>query len=126
MRALVAKPESALSIVYSTGLGRICPGCRRPEAGCICKSTTGAAIRASGGNVRVARQTSGRNGKAVSVITGLPLNDEQLVQLATALKRRCGSGGGVKDGNIEIQGEHRDALVSELIKRGFAAKRSGG
>jgi translation initiation factor 1 len=76
--------------------------------------------------VRVARQTSGRNGKAVSVITGLPLNDEQLAQLTTELKRRCGSGGGVKDGNIEIQGEHRDALVAELIRRGFVAKRSGG
>jgi translation initiation factor 1 len=115
-----------MSIVYSTGLGRICAGCRRPEAGCICKSTTGATVRASGGVVRVTRQTAGRNGKAASVITGLPLNDDQLAVLATELKRRCGSGGGVKDGNIEIQGEHRDTLVAELIKRGFAAKRAGG
>ncbi len=83
-------------------------------------------MRASGGAVRVVRQTAGRNGKAASVITGLPLNDEQLAQLAAELKRRCGSGGGVKDGNIEIQGEHRDTLVAELIKRGFAAKRAGG
>jgi translation initiation factor 1 len=115
-----------MTIVYSTGLGRICPGCRRPEAGCICKTTAGSAVRAGSGNVRVSRQTAGRGGKAVSLITGLPLNDAQLAQLATELKRRCGSGGGVKDGNIEIQGEHRDALVAELIKRGFTAKRAGG
>jgi translation initiation factor 1 len=76
--------------------------------------------------VRVARQVAGRGGKIVSVISGLPLNDAQLAALATELKRRCGSGGGVQAGNIEIQGEHRELLVAELIKRGFGAKRSGG
>jgi translation initiation factor 1 len=114
-----------MSIVYSTGLGRICPGCRRPEAGCSCKTVAGGAVRAAGGAVRVSRQTAGRGGKAVSLISGLPLNDAQLLQLATELKQRCGSGGGVKHGNIEIQGEHRDTLVAELIKRGFVAQRSG-
>ena len=62
----------------------------------------------------------------MSVISGLPLNDAQLAQLATELKRRCGSGGSVQSGNIEIQGEHRDLLVAELNRRGFSAKRSGG
>ncbi len=115
-----------MSIVYSTGLGRICPGCRRPAAGCICKTASGSAVRAAAGNVRVSRQTAGRAGKAVSVVSGLPLNAQQLAQLAAELKRRCGSGGGVKDDNIEIQGEHRDLLVAELIKRGFSARRAGG
>jgi translation initiation factor 1 len=115
-----------MSIVYSTGLGRICPGCRRPEAGCICKTANGATVRAARGSVRVSRHTAGRAGKAVSVVSGLPLNAEQLAQLAAELKRRCGAGGGVTDGKIEIQGEHRDLLVAELIKRGFAAKRAGG
>jgi translation initiation factor 1 len=115
-----------MTIVYSTGLGRICAGCRRPMAGCVCKSAQGQAVSPAGGAVRVSRQTNGRGGKAVSVITGLPLNDAQLAQLATELKRRCGSGGSVQSGNIEIQGEHRDLLVAELVKRGFSAKRAGG
>jgi translation initiation factor 1 len=76
--------------------------------------------------VRVARQTQGRGGKAVTVVSGLPLDDQALETLASELKRRCGTGGTVKDGVIEIQGEHRDTLVAELIRRGFAAKRSGG
>jgi translation initiation factor 1 len=74
----------------------------------------------------VSRQTQSRAGKAVTVITGLPLAAAELESLASELKRRCGSGGTVKDGVIEIQGEHRDVLVAELVRRGFAAKRSGG
>jgi len=62
----------------------------------------------------------------VTLITGLPLAEAELAALATELKRRCGSGGTVREGTIEIQGEHRDTLVAELIRRGFAAKRSGG
>jgi translation initiation factor 1 len=115
-----------MSIVYSTGLGRICPGCRRPAAGCVCKSSKGQPLRASGGSVRVARQTAGRGGRVVSVISGLPLDEAELAALATELKRRCGSGGSVQAGNIEIQGEHRDLLVAELQRRGFPAKRAGG
>jgi translation initiation factor 1 len=115
-----------MSIVYSTGLGRICPGCRRPEAGCVCRDLKGQRLRPAGGVVRVSRQSAGRAGKAVSVIRDLPLNAEQLSQLAAELKRRCGSGGSVRGGNIEIQGEHRDLLVEELTRRGFSAKRAGG
>lgn len=113
-------------IVYSTGAGRMCPGCRRPIAECVCKSAKGKPLRPDAGAVRVSRQTQGRGGKAVTLVTGLPLGDEELAALATALKRRCGSGGTVKDGVIEIQGEHRDTLVAELTQRGFSAKRSGG
>jgi translation initiation factor 1 len=72
------------------------------------------------------KQVAGRGGKVVSVITGLPLNDQQLAELATELKRCCGSGGSVQAGNIEIQGDHRDRLVAELMRRGFSAKRAGG
>jgi translation initiation factor 1 len=84
------------------------------------------AIPADGSRVRVSREVSGRGGKGVSVITGLPLNDEALESLATALKKACGAGGAMKDGRIEIQGDHRDRLVAELAKLGYAAKRSGG
>jgi len=76
--------------------------------------------------VRVGRETKGRAGKGVTVITGLPLQAAQLQELAGELKRRCGSGGTVRNGVIEIQGEHRDVLVQELVKRGYDAKRSGG
>jgi len=114
-----------VGIVYSTGIGPICSGCRRPAAQCVCKSASGKPLRADAGAVRVGRQTQGRAGKAVTVISGLPLADAALAALATELKRRCGSGGTVRDGLIEIQGEHRDKLVAELIRRGYAAKRSG-
>jgi translation initiation factor 1 len=69
---------------------------------------------------------AGRAGKGVSVISGLPLTPAELEELATRLKKLCGAGGAVRDGVIEIQGEHRDRLVSELTKLGYAARRSGG
>jgi translation initiation factor 1 len=84
------------------------------------------ATPAPGSRVRVAREVAGRGGKAVSVIHGLPLADPELAALATRLKKLCGAGGAVKDGTIEIQGEHRDRLVSELCRLGYDARRAGG
>jgi|SRR6185312_6100186 len=81
---------------------------------------------ASGARVRVGREVAGRSGKGVSVISGLPLAGAELEALGTRLKKLCGAGGAVKDGTIEIQGDHRDRLVAELQKLGFEAKRSGG
>ncbi len=122
---MAEKPQPA-GVVYSTTGGRICPGCRRPLTACVCRTATGAPVRAAGGAVRVGRQTQGRAGKGVTVVTGLPLDAASLEALASELKRRCGSGGTVRDGTIEIQGEHRDTLVAELNRRGFTARRSGG
>jgi translation initiation factor 1 len=62
----------------------------------------------------------------VSIITGLPLRDAELKALAKALKQKCGAGGAVKDGTIEIQGDHRDLLVTELTKLGYTVKKVGG
>jgi len=76
--------------------------------------------------VRVGRETAGRSGKGVSVITGLPLSAQALEALAAQLKRMCGAGGAVRNGVIEIQGEHRDRLVAQLCKLGYEARRSGG
>ena len=81
---------------------------------------------AGAARVRVGRETAGRSGKGVSVVTGLPLSGEALEALATKLKKLCGAGGAVKDGVIEVQGDHRDRLVKELIKLGYEAKRAGG
>jgi translation initiation factor 1 len=95
-------------------------------------ATVGPAARAGASRppaewrVRVARAVAGRGGKAVSVITGLELAEGQLAELATRLKKMCGAGGSVRNGTIEIQGEHRDRLVAELCKLGYQARRSGG
>jgi translation initiation factor 1 len=85
-----------------------------------------APVAPAAARVRVGREVSGRGGKGVSVITGLPLAGEELEALATRLKKLCGAGGAVKDGRIEVQGDHRDRLVAELQKLGFEARRSGG
>ena len=86
----------------------------------------GAAQRDGPARVRVGREVSGRSGKGVSVIQGLPLGTSELEALATELKKLCGAGGAVKDGVIEIQGDHRDRLVEALRKKGHDAKRAGG
>jgi len=111
-------------LVYSTEHGRMCPDCGQPVAQCICRAQKSAPK--GDGNVRVGRETKGRKGKGVTVITGLPLDGKDLETLARQLKQLCGAGGTVRDGIIEIQGDHRDQLTAELIKRGFAAKKSGG
>ena len=85
-----------------------------------------AAAPSAATRVRVGREVAGRGGKAVTVITGLRWDAAQLDELAARLKRLCGAGGAVKDGRIEIQGDHRDRLVAELCRLGLAAKRSGG
>ena len=115
-------------LVYSTGPGRLCPECTRPLAECRCKRSKPAqpVVPARDGIVRVGRETKGRKGKGVTVITGVPLTGNELDALATRLKKRCGCGGTVDAGVIEIQGDHRDLLVEELGKLGYTVKRSGG
>jgi translation initiation factor 1 len=111
-------------VVYSTGIGTLCPNCRRAVRECVCpKGAPGAAAPSA---VRVGRETKGRAGMGVTVITGLPLAGAEIEALAGDLKRRCGSGGTVRGGVIEIQGDHRDAIVAALIKLGWPAKKSGG
>jgi translation initiation factor 1 len=111
-------------IVYSTGVGSLCPNCRRVVKDCVCPK--GAPGAAKSGVVRVGREVKGRAGKGVTTVTGLPLGPADIEALATGLKKRCGSGGTVRDGIIEIQGDHRDAIVAELAKLGWPAKKSGG
>jgi translation initiation factor 1 len=116
--------RSGSSLVWSSELGRVCPGCGKAAASCICAKKL--ARPAGDGLVRVRRETKGRGGKIVTVITGLPGSDDELGALAGELKRSCGSGGTAKDGIIEVQGDHCDLLVAELTRRGFTAKRAGG
>ncbi|MFK7896502.1 MAG: stress response translation initiation inhibitor YciH [Myxococcota bacterium] len=122
-------------LVYSSADGRICPACGKSETRCKCRGKSArarikardeaAAVEASDGIVRVGRSTKGRKGKVVTTVTGVSLPPDELRSLAGDLKRSCGSGGALKDGIIEVQGEHRDALVGELEKRGFKVKRVG-
>jgi translation initiation factor 1 len=78
------------------------------------------------GTAKVGRETAGRRGKGVTVVWELNLHEEALKELCTKLKNKCGSGGTVKDGRIEIQGDHRDTVAAELEKMGYKVKRSGG
>ncbi len=104
------------------------PGHARPRAEIAPGGAPTASARSTAGppRIRVSREVAGRAGKGVSVISGLPLASAELETLAAQLKKLCGAGGGVKDGRIEIQGDHRDKLVAELGKLGFEAKRAGG
>ncbi len=118
------RDKNSSRVVYSTEHGRLCPQCQRPVADCVCGKAPGSS--AGDGIVRLRRETKGRGGKAVTVITGVPLAGAELKALAKALKQKAGVGGAIKDGNIEIQGDQRALLQPELEKRGFTVKIAGG
>lgn len=110
-------------LVYSTEHGKMCPDCNRPQDQCVCGEPE---VPQGDGIVRVSRETKGRKGQGVTLITGVPLAGAELKQLAKKLKAKCSCGGTIKDGVIEIQGDHRDLLVAELSKQGWQVKKSGG
>lgn len=103
----------------------MCPACRRPVAQCSCAKAT-AASPPGDGVVRVHREVKGRGGKAVTVVRGLPPEPALLLRLAQQLKAACGSGGTVKDGAVEVQGDHCDKVVALLQAQGHVVKRAGG
>jgi translation initiation factor 1 len=103
-----------LDIVFSSDKGRIRPEKKKQTA------------PKGDGIVRVSRETKGRKGKGMTIVSGVPLHPEGLRDLAKKLKQKCGTGGTVKDGVIEIQGDRRDLLVLELEALGYTVKRAGG
>ena len=108
--------------IYSTDLGQLCPDCRQPVKSCHCQP-----LQPDGdGIVRLQRQTKGRHGKPVTLITGVPLSAPELKKLAGELKRKCGVGGSVEGASILIQGDKRPLLKELLEQRGFAVKLVGG
>jgi translation initiation factor 1 len=111
-------------LVYSTLHGRMCPECAHPVGLCVCRKSK--SIPKGDGIVRVGRETKGRRGKCVTVVSGVPCDGDGLLQMAKRFKQRCGTGGTVKDGIIEIQGDHRDTLIGELSKLGYTVRKSGG
>jgi len=115
------KHSSNSGLVYSTESGRMCPDCRQPLAGCQCKAN---AVILGDGVVRVSRQKKG--GKTVTLVKGLALDAAALAGLGKALRTACGAGGTVKDGVIEVQGDHCDAVMAMLTEQGHRPKRAGG
>lgn len=118
------RKRNITGLVYSTEQGKMCPSCGKVVAGCVCKQKT--KVPAGDGIVRLMRQTKGRKGKGVVVITGLDLDVKKLKILAKSLKQKCGCGGSVKAGVIEMQGDQRDILEKELCRLGYTVKRAGG
>lgn len=112
-------------LVYSTEGGRMCPGCRRPLSACKCRDGL-SAPPAGDGVARVSRESKGRGGKTVTVVRGLPLAADALAALGKRLKAACGAGGTVRDGALEVQGEHCERVVAWLVREGFKVRRAGG
>jgi translation initiation factor 1 len=110
-------------LVYSTDSGRMCPDCRQPVAQCICKQP---AAPTGDGVVRVSRETKGRGGKAVTLVKGVLVDAAALADLGKQLKAACGTGGTVKDGVIEVQGDHIERVMQILKAQGHTVKRAGG
>lgn len=117
--------NSSGGLVYSTDSGRMCPTCRLALTACICKAAAKAAP-AGDGVVRVSRESKGRGGKTVTVVRGVPLGLDALTALGKRLRTACGAGGTLKDGVLEIQGDHALRVVELLQAEGFVVKRSGG
>lgn len=111
-------------LVYSTDSGRTCPTCRQAVADCRCAAAS--ARPAGDGIVRVSRETKGRAGKGVTLVKGLPLGDADLTLLGKRIKAHCGTGGTVKEGVVEVQGDHGERVMAFLQGLGYTVKRAGG
>lgn len=118
------KPASG-GLVYSTEGGRMCPACRQAVSACLCGGKVGP-VRQGDGIVRVSRETKGRGGKAVTVIRGVTLDAACLADLGKRLRTACGAGGTVKDGVMEVQGDHCERVIEWLQREGWVVKRAGG
>jgi translation initiation factor 1 len=119
------KSSNKSTLVYSTETGRICPGCGQPAAQCACAARAKTVV-AGDGVVRVSRSSKGRGGKTVTVVKGLALDGAALAALAKQLRTACGAGGTVKDGVVEVQGDHCETVLAALKKYGHNARQAGG
>jgi translation initiation factor 1 len=119
------KNRCVMALVYSTDGGRTCLQCRQPLAACLCAVRAREALRGDG-RVRVSRESKGRGGKTVTLVRGLGLDDDALAALGKRLRTACGAGGALKDGVLEIQGDHVERVVELLVRDGHAARRAGG
>jgi translation initiation factor 1 len=109
-------------VIYSTGAGKICPGCGWPSRQCCCHQSAENAAVPTRIVAKLRVEKKGRGGKTVSVVHGLPHNDTFLKDLCQELKRACGTGGAVLEGAVELQGDLRDRIRAVLLKKGFVVK----
>lgn len=119
-----------MGLVYSTEYGKICPECKKPESECKCrkkkKKPSDEVNIINDGIIRLLKQTKGRKGKGVTLVSGFDKSDDELKKIAKILKQKSGSGGTVKNQIIEIQTDNREVLKKELESMGFKVKISGG
>ena len=115
-------PRDNERLVYSTGRGRVCPGCGWPVDDCKCSRTAATAAIPARIVAKLRIEKKGRAGKNVTVVYDLPRNAEFLKNLCQELKRACGTGGAASDGAIELQGDLRDRIRDVLSKKGFVVK----
>ena len=109
-------------LVYSTDLGRVCPGCGWPARDCKCSQKAADESIPARIVAKLRMEKKGRGGKTVTVVDGLPQNPIFLKDLCQELKRACGTGGTVIEGTVEIQGDLRERVRECLLKKGFAVK----
>ncbi len=113
-------------LVYSTATGALCPNCGQPVKKCICREIKNQQQPAGDGIVRISRETKGRKGAGVTLLSGICLNNNDLKILAKELKKKCGTGGALKDGVVELQGDVREQVKNLLEQKGFKVKICGG
>ncbi|MBF0548397.1 MAG: translation initiation factor Sui1 [Candidatus Riflebacteria bacterium] len=119
------KENGNSKLVYTSEEGRICPDCEKPVDSCICKKAK-QQQQSGDGIIRIRRETKGRNGKTVTTVSGITGNIEAIKELSAKIKKACGAGGMLKDGIIEIQGDHREFIENFLKKLGYKTKLAGG
>ena len=110
-------------LVYSTELGKTCPGCKQAVDACTCNEDV---LPEGDGIVRVRYERKGRGGKGVTLVEGIIESQEKLKAIAKELKKKCGVGGALKDSTVEIQGDQRDLIIQLLSDKGYTVKKSGG
>ena len=109
-------------VVYTTGVGRVCPQCGWPARDCVCSQVAATASVPSTIVARLRVEKKGRGGKNVTVIGNLPRNDQFLKDLCRELKQACATGGAISDGQIELQGDLRERVRDCLLRKGFVVK----
>lgn len=109
-------------LVYSTEYGKMCSGCAKPIKECVCHELKKETVSNPDGVARLKFETKNRKGKGVTIIEGLPINEQELLKLAKSFKQKFGIGGSVKNSIIELQGDHREQIKVELVKQGYKIK----
>jgi translation initiation factor 1 len=118
------KESTTGGLVYSSEYGRMCPGCASPIDRCACQKAGD--LPKGDGVLRIGRESNGRGGKTVTTVKGFQGSADAAKTLLADVKKRCGTGGTLKDGVLEIQGDHRDTILDLLTKKGLKAKKAGG